>query len=142
MHGSRTTKEPWAIAALCEKSFARALARLEGGCCGDDQAVVPALEALRLLHEVAGKSSPGDRQSWFAAAGRVADGDRYHPLAVGLATGLLYLARERGEADVASMLALRLSAAHEPRAGRDAQRSERPEFHAECVHRIPAAVVF
>jgi hypothetical protein len=106
-----------AVGALADKTFTRALGRLEAGCMGDDEAVLSAIDALRLLHEVSHTRTPTDRENWLKAAVSVAESEAVHPLAAGLATGLLYLGRQRSEEQVGNMLARRLSATYQPRSG-------------------------
>jgi hypothetical protein len=106
-----------AIAALCVKTFDRAVLRVGDACGGDDEAVAPALTSMRLLHDVALAQPLVDRASWMAAAGEVARSYAVNPLAAGLAAGLLYLAQELDDAQVATLVEQRLTATFEPLAG-------------------------
>ncbi|WP_441290743.1 DUF5682 family protein [Sorangium sp. KYC3313] len=116
------------IAAMLEKTFARAVLRVHGGCTGSDEAVAPAKEALRTLHDVALSQPIVDRAAWFEAARALVDSDAVNPTASGLACGLLYLAQElddRGDREggspdhdgaVARIVGLRLGSAAPPEA--------------------------
>ncbi len=106
-----------AVAVLCEKTFGRALLRVrDASACGPD-AVGPVLEALRTLHEVALAQPRADKAGWLAEAHGLMESYTVHPAASGLATGLLYLAQELSESDVAQEVGRRLSLAVEPEAG-------------------------
>jgi hypothetical protein len=106
-----------AVAVLCEKTFGRALLRVrDASACGPD-AVGSVLEALRTLHEVALAQPRADKAGWLAEARGLMESYTVHPAASGLATGLLYLAQELSESDVAQEVGRRLSLAVEPEAG-------------------------
>jgi hypothetical protein len=106
-----------AVALLCEKTFGRALLRVrDASACAPD-AVGPVLEALRTLHEVAMAQPRADKAGWLAEARGLMESHAVNPAASGLATGLLYLANELAEADVALEVGRRLSLAVEPEAG-------------------------
>jgi hypothetical protein len=106
-----------AVALLCEKTFGRALLRVrDASACAPD-AVGPVLEALRTLHEVAMAQPRADKAGWLAEARALMESHAVNPAASGLATGLLYLANELAEADVALEVGRRLSLAVEPEAG-------------------------
>lgn len=103
-----------AVAALCEKTFGRALLRVrEASACAPD-AVAKVLEALRTLHEVALSQPRADKAGWLAEARGLMESHAVHPATSGLATGLLYLAQELSESDVALEVGRRLSLAVEP----------------------------
>jgi hypothetical protein len=103
-----------AVAALGEKTFSRALLRVRDACTCAPESVPQVLEALRTLHEVATSQPRADKAGWFAEARGLMESHAVHPATAGLATGLLYLARELPEADVALEVGRRLSAAVEP----------------------------
>jgi hypothetical protein len=106
-----------AVAVLCEKTFGRALLRVrEASACAPD-AVGPVLEALRTLHEVALAQPRADKAGWLAVARELMESHAVNPAASGLATGLLYLANELTETDVALEVGRRLSLAVDPEAG-------------------------
>ncbi|QSQ21788.1 hypothetical protein JY651_42665 [Pyxidicoccus parkwayensis] len=106
-----------AVAVLCEKTFGRALLRVrEASACAPD-AVGPVLEALRTLHEVALAQPRADKAGWLAEARGLMESHAVHPSTSGLATGLLYIAQELSETDVALEVGRRLSLAVEPEAG-------------------------
>ncbi|RKH66552.1 hypothetical protein D7W81_15320 [Corallococcus aberystwythensis] len=103
-----------AVASLGEKTFGRALLRVrDASACAPD-AVPQVLDALRTLHEVALSQPRADKAGWFVEARGLMESHAVHPATSGLATGLLYLARELPEADVALEVGRRLSAAVEP----------------------------
>ncbi|CAM4051529.1 DUF5682 family protein [Corallococcus exiguus] len=103
-----------AVAALGEKTFGRALLRVREASACAPEGVPPVLEALRTLHEVALSQPRADKEGWLAEARGLMGSHAVHPSTSGLATGLLYLARELPEADVALEVGRRLSAAVEP----------------------------
>jgi hypothetical protein len=105
------------ITALCEKTFIRAVLRVEGACQGDDAAVQPARQAVRILHELALAQPRIDRELWFTTAAQLARTDRIHPACSGLLAGLLYLAEKLTEDEVVALVSLRLSSLIDPRAG-------------------------
>jgi hypothetical protein len=105
------------ILALCEKTFARAVLRVEGACQGDDAAVQPARQAMRILHELALAQPRIDRDLWFDTAHQLSRSDRIHPACAGLLAGLLYLAEKLSEEEVVALVSLRLSSLADPRAG-------------------------
>ncbi|WP_437277471.1 DUF5682 family protein [Sorangium sp. So ce375] len=104
------------IATMLEKTFARAVLRVHGGCTGSDEAVAPAKEALRTLHDVALSQPIVDRAAWFEAARGLVDSDVVNPTASGLACGLLYLAQVIDDAEVARIVGLRIGSAAPPEA--------------------------
>jgi hypothetical protein len=103
-----------AIPALCEKTFARAVLRVEDACNGNEEAVQTPKEALRILHGVALAQPRVDRAAWFTAARAVAESYAVNPSAAGLAAGLLYLAQEIGDDDVGRIVGQRLSNTLDP----------------------------
>ncbi len=103
-----------AIPALCQKTFDRAVLRVADGCTGTDEAVEGARKALRTLHEVALPRPAADREAWFAAARHLATSYSVNPGAAGLAAGLLYLAQEIGDDELALLVGQRLSDTLEP----------------------------
>ncbi|WP_437811084.1 DUF5682 family protein [Sorangium sp. So ce1078] len=102
------------IAPMLEKTFARAVLRVHGGCTGSDEAVAAAKEALRTLHDVALSQPIVDRAAWLAAARELVDSDAVNPTTSGLACGLLYLAQAIDDAEVARIVGLRLGGATPP----------------------------
>ncbi len=104
------------IAPMLEKTFARAVLRVHGGCTGSDEAVAAAKEALRTLHDVALSQPIVDRAAWLAAARELVDSDAVNPSASGMACGLLYLAQAIDDAEVARIVGLRLGGATPPEA--------------------------
>ncbi|WP_437688185.1 DUF5682 family protein [Sorangium sp. So ce176] len=104
------------IAPMLEKTFARAVLRVHGGCTGSDEAVAAAKEALRTLHDVALSQPIVDRGAWLDAARGLVDSEVVNPTASGLACGLLYLAQAIDDAEVARVVGLRLGGAAVPEA--------------------------
>ncbi|WP_437674087.1 DUF5682 family protein [Sorangium sp. So ce131] len=104
------------IAPMLEKTFARAVLRVHAGCTGSDEAVAGAKEALRTLHDVALSQPIVDRQAWYDAARGLVDSGAVNPTASGMACGLLYLAQEIDDAEVARIVGLRLGSAVPPEA--------------------------
>jgi hypothetical protein len=103
-----------AIKPLLAKVFLRAVLRVRDGATGNDEAVEPAKSAMRILHEVA-LSQPGvDREAWIVAARGLMESYAVNAGAAGLATGLLYLAREIDDAELALVVGQRLSNRLEP----------------------------
>lgn len=103
-----------AVAALCRKTYDRAVLRVDAACTGSDEAVAPALEALRTLHDIALSQPLVDRALWIDAARGLAASWSVNPAASGMACGLLYLAQAITDADVAASVAQRLSNACDP----------------------------
>ncbi|RKH15334.1 hypothetical protein D7V97_00580 [Corallococcus sp. CA053C] len=103
-----------AVASLGEKTFGRALLRVREASACAPEAVPKVLEALRTLHEVALSQPRADKAGWLAEARALMESHVVHPATAGLATGLLYLARELPESDVALEVGRRLSLAVEP----------------------------
>ncbi|MBK9036571.1 MAG: hypothetical protein IPL61_35865 [Myxococcales bacterium] len=112
-----TAADASVLGELLDKTFTRAVLRVEGACQGDDAAIAPAREALRILHELALAQRQLDRELWFTTARALAGGDRIHPTCGGLLAGLLYLGERLTEAEVVALVALRLSNLVDPRAG-------------------------
>lgn len=104
------------IAPMLEKTFARAVLRVHGGCTGSDEAVAAAKEALRTLHDVALSQPIVDRGAWLDAARGLVDSEAVNPTTSGLACGLLYLAQAIDDAEVARVVGLRLGGAAAPEA--------------------------
>ena len=103
-----------AIKPLLAKVFLRAVLRVPDGVMGNDEAVEPVRTAMRTLHEVA-LSQPGvDRAAWIEAARGLMESYVVNAGAAGLATGLLYLAREINDAELALVVGQRLSNRLEP----------------------------
>jgi hypothetical protein len=106
-----------AVAALCQKTFARALLRVSDACACTQDTVPSVMGALRTLHEVALAQPLADKAGWLTEARGLMSSTVVHPATSGLATGLLYLAEELSESEVAREVGLRLSLAVEPEAG-------------------------
>ncbi|MCU0698925.1 MAG: DUF5682 family protein [Myxococcaceae bacterium] len=104
------------LASLCAKTFERAVLRLRSACTGTDEAVGPAREALKTLHDLALSQRLVDGESWFTEAHALVGSYVVHPTCAGLACGLLYLAQRLSEADVAQVVQQRLSALSDPEA--------------------------
>lgn len=103
-----------AVAALCRKTFDRAVLRVPGACAGNDESVAPALDALRTLHDIALAQPLVDKALWLDAARGLAASYAVNPGAAGLACGLLYLAQVMTDADIAGAVAQRLSSTYDP----------------------------
>jgi hypothetical protein len=103
-----------AISALCDKTFERAVLRVEDACTGNEEAVQKPKEALRILHSVALAQPLVDRAAWFTAARAVASSYAVNPSAAGLAAGLLYLAQEIRDEDVSRIVGQRLGSTLDP----------------------------
>ncbi len=102
------------IRPLLAKVFLRAVLRVPDASTGTDEAVEPAREALRTLHEVALTQPSVDRAAWIAAARDLMESYIVNAGASGLATGLLYLAREIDDEELALVVGQRLSNRLEP----------------------------
>lgn len=105
-----------AIGPLLAKIFVRAVLRVPDACTGTDEAVAPARDALRTLHDIALTQPSVDRASWLAAAHGLVESYAVNPSASGLAAGLLYLAREIDDDRLALIVGQRLSNRLEPMA--------------------------
>ena len=101
------------IAALCARAFGRAVLRIAGACVGDDEAVAPAREAIRVLHEVALGGGAGarhvDRELYLRTVRPLIDDDHLHAACAGQLAGLLYLAEQLGEDEVTALIERRVS---------------------------------
>ncbi|MBP9891981.1 MAG: hypothetical protein KBG84_08735 [Planctomycetes bacterium] len=102
------------LAPLCQATFTRSVLRLENACKGDDEAVKPALEAMRLLHETAQAQPLVDKPSWLDAARGLSGNFVVNAQTSGMAAGLLYLAQALTDADAAALIAQRLSNTAQP----------------------------
>jgi len=111
---ARSLQGDQVITSLCEKTFERAILRVEGACTGSDEGVKSAKEALHKLHGVALVQSKVDRQGWFAAARGLSASYAINPSAAGLASGLLYLAQVLSDDEVALLVGQRLSSTLDP----------------------------
>lgn len=105
------------ISSLAEKTFTRAVLRVEPASMGTDEAVVPAREAIRILHEIAVSQARFDTSLWFTTARELVDGDRIHAACAGMLAGLQYLAERLDEQAVSTLVAFRLSSTVDPAAG-------------------------
>jgi hypothetical protein len=103
-----------AIPALCSKTFSRAVLRVREACSGDAEALVPVLDALRTLHDIALSQPLVDKQSWLAVARELMESWAVNPLASGLACGLLFLAQELDEAETSLVVGQRLGSTIQP----------------------------
>lgn len=104
------------ISTLAEKTFTRAVLRVEAASLGDDQAIQPAREAIRILHEIAVSQACFDTSLWFQTAEDLVAGDRIHGACAGMLAGLLYLAERLDEAAIANLVGLRVATTIEPQA--------------------------
>lgn len=103
-----------AVEPLLIKLFARAVLRVHDASDGTDEAVAPTRDALRILHDVAFTQPAVDRAAWIAAARGLATSYAINAGISGLATGLLYLAREIDDDELALLVGQRLSNRLEP----------------------------
>jgi hypothetical protein len=103
-----------AIPPLCTKTFDRAVLRIRASCAGDDESVRPVKDALRVLSEIALSQPLVDKASWLAAARELVRDYAINPGCAGVACGLLYLAAEMSDADVALIVEQRVSDVLEP----------------------------
>ncbi len=102
------------ILTLAEKTFTRAVLRIEAACIGDDEAVLPARDAIRILHEIAVSQSGFDTALWFQTVGDLVHSERIHGACAGMLAGLLYLAERLDEGGVVDVIALRMSSTVDP----------------------------
>jgi hypothetical protein len=105
------------IAELADKTFTRAVLRIERASHGDDAAVAPARDAIRILHEIAVSQTRFDTSLWFTTASELVTSERIHGACAGMLGGLLYLADRLDDAAVTTMVAFRLSNTADPGAG-------------------------
>jgi hypothetical protein len=103
-----------AIPTLCEKTFARAVLRVEDACTGNEEAVQKPKEALRILHALSLSQRRVDRAAWFKAARGLSSSYAVNPSAAGLAAGLLYLAQVIHDDEVSLIVGQRLSNTQDP----------------------------
>lgn len=103
------------IGTLAEKTFTRAVLRVEGASTGDDEAIAPARDAIRILHEIAVSQARFDTALWFQTAGELVHSDRIHGACAGMLAGLLYLAEKLDEAAIVDIVGLRMSSTIDPR---------------------------
>ena len=104
------------IGSLAEKTFTRAVLRVEQASIGDDDAVQPARDAIRILHEIAVSQARFDTSLWFQTALDLVAADRIHGACGGMLAGLLYLAERLDETAIGNLVALRMSSTIEPHA--------------------------
>lgn len=99
------------ILALCQATFLRAALRAAAGCDAADEAIPPALHALKLLHEIAlARQVPGlDPAPWLSAADELARSYAIHPRCAGYACALLCQSGHLPETEVALLVGQRLS---------------------------------
>ncbi|CAN5917106.1 DUF5682 family protein [soil metagenome] len=102
---------------LAERTFSRAVLRIEGAAVGSDEAVLPAREAIRILHEIALVQKGFDTTLWFQTAEALVHSGRIHGAVAGMLAGLLYLAEKIDEAELETLVGLRLSMVIDPSAG-------------------------
>jgi Family of unknown function (DUF5682) len=102
------------IAALADKTFTRAVLRIESASVGDDDAVMPARDAIRILHEIAVSQARFDTSLWFATASELVTSERIHGACAGMLGGLLYFADRLDDTAVTAMVAFRLSSTVDP----------------------------
>ena len=106
-----------AIPPLCIKTFGRAVLRVASACVGNDEAVRSAKDALRVLHEIAMNQPLVDKAAWLAEARSLAHDYVVNPGCAGVACGLLYLAQEVSEAEIAHAVQQRVSDTLAPEKG-------------------------
>ena len=111
---SRSSLGDQVLIPLAQRSYDRAVLRVRAACTGGDEAVAEAKKALRTLHDLGVSKAFLDRKAWIDAAREVTDDFGVNPACSGLCCGLLYLAQELGEDDVANLIGLRLGGAAEP----------------------------
>jgi len=102
------------IGELADTTFTRAVLRIEGASRGDDDAVMPARHAIRILHEIAVSQTRFDTALWFATAGELVTSERIHGACAGTLGGLLYLADRLDDTAVTTMVSFRLSSTVDP----------------------------
>lgn len=105
------------IGTLAETTFTRAVLRIEGACTGNEEAVRPAVVAIRILHEIAVAQRRFDTALWFATTRQLVDSTKIHGTCAGMLAGLLYMAEKLGEQEVADLVTLRVSSIVDPGAG-------------------------
>ncbi len=103
------------IGTLAEKTFTRAVLRVEAASIGDDDSVAPAREAIRTLHEIAVSQARFDTSLWFQTAGELVHSERIHGACAGMLAGLLYLAERLDETAIVDIVGLRMSSTIDPR---------------------------
>ena len=98
------------ILALAEKTFTRAVLRVEAASSGaDDEAIAPARDAIRILHEIAVSQGRFDTSLWFTTATDLMTSDRIHGACAGMMAGLMYMAERLDDAGLGTLVGLRLS---------------------------------
>ena len=102
------------IAELAGKTFIRAVLRVEAAAIGDDDAVRPAREAIRILHEIAVSQTRFDTSLWLTTAAELASSERIHGVCAGMLAGLLYLAERLDDAALSAIVSFRLSSPIDP----------------------------
>ncbi|MEO7332152.1 MAG: DUF5682 family protein [Minicystis sp.] len=102
------------IPALCQRTFDRALLRLEDACTCSEEAAQKPKEALRTLHRVALNRPTIDREAWFYAARMLVESYAVNPGASGLCCGLLYLSQVISDEALALTVGQRLSNTLDP----------------------------
>jgi hypothetical protein len=108
-----------AILPLCVKTFDRAVLRVPSAAEGNEEAVAPVKAAMRVLHEIAMAQPAVDKLSWVERATELARDYAVNPSCSGIAAGLMYLANELTEAEIAVVVEQRLSDALEPQRAAD-----------------------
>src|SRR5207249_4552218 len=98
-----------ALATLFRKTFARALQRTRPTCVANDAAVVASLPAIRTLHDLALAQAVADRSGWLQVLAELAASYEVNPIASGFAAGLRHLAQVASDAEVAALMAQRVS---------------------------------
>jgi hypothetical protein len=102
---------------LASRTFTRAVLRIEGAATGSDEAIAPAREAIRILHEIAVSQKGFDTTLWFQTAETLVHSSTIHGAVAGMLAGLLYLAEKIDEAQLETLVGLRLSTVIDPHAG-------------------------
>ncbi|MBS2013326.1 MAG: hypothetical protein JST00_10590 [Deltaproteobacteria bacterium] len=102
------------IRALAVKTFDRSILRVHDACIGNDEAVVGTRDALRVLHEIAMSQPVVDKSAWVLAARALVNDYTVNAGCSGMAAGLLYLARELTEEEIALVVEQRVSDVVDP----------------------------
>ncbi|MGE0546971.1 MAG: DUF5682 family protein [Kofleriaceae bacterium] len=102
------------IVTLAANTFARAVLRIENACTGDDEATVPARDAIRILHEIAISQTSFDTSLWLATVKPLIHSHHIHSACAGMLAGLLYLSQQLDDDTLTSLVSYRLSSTAEP----------------------------
>jgi hypothetical protein len=97
------------IDRLLVGTFTRATLRLPLSLLGDAEATESARGAMTVLQELALTQAGLDRAAWFAGLHAISSDESIEPTAAGVASALLYLARECSDEQLRPLLDRRLS---------------------------------